>query len=338
MTSRVTQATVTTIQQKPPAPEEVTANGVMTDDLFDESYREKEGPKPPMKIVWRNVIAMSLLHIGALYGMTLIPSARFYTWMWSLFCFVCSALGITAGAHRLWSHRSYKAKLPLRIFLVMASSMSFQNDVYEWARDHRVHHKYSETDADPHNASRGFFFSHIGWLLVRKHPDVIEKGSKLDLSDLKADKIVMFQRRFYKTSVLLMCFITPTVVPWYFWGESLKNAFYISAIWRYALTLNFTWLVNSAAHMYGNRPYDKFINPRENLLVALGACGEGFHNYHHTFPYDYSTSEFGWHFNFTTFFIDCMCFLGLATSCRKVSKETVLARRLRTGDGSHRSG
>lgn len=70
-----------------------------------------------------------------------------------------------------------------------------QNDIYEWARDHRVHHKYSETDADPHNAKRGFFFAHIGWLLVRKHPDVIEKGKKLELTDLKADKVVTFQRR-----------------------------------------------------------------------------------------------------------------------------------------------
>lgn len=70
-----------------------------------------------------------------------------------------------------------------------------QNDIFEWARDHRVHHKYSETDADPHNAVRGFFFAHIGWLLVRKHPDVIEKGRKLELSDLLSDKVVMFQRK-----------------------------------------------------------------------------------------------------------------------------------------------
>lgn len=75
-------------------------------------------------------------------------------------------------------------------------SLCEQNDIYEWSRDHRVHHKYSETDADPHNATRGFFFSHIGWLLVRKHPDVIEKGQKLELSDLKADNVVMFQRRW----------------------------------------------------------------------------------------------------------------------------------------------
>lgn len=73
--------------------------------------------------------------------------------------------------------------------------LSVQNDIYEWSRDHRVHHKYSETDADPHNARRGFFFSHIGWLFVRKHRDVIEKGRKLDFTDLLDDPVVRFQRK-----------------------------------------------------------------------------------------------------------------------------------------------
>lgn len=75
------------------------------------------------------------------------------------------------------------------------SAFSLQNDIFEWSRDHRVHHKYSETDADPHNARRGFFFSHIGWLFVRKHRDVIEKGRKLDVTDLLADPVVQFQRK-----------------------------------------------------------------------------------------------------------------------------------------------
>nr|XP_020458823.1 uncharacterized protein LOC109961932 [Monopterus albus] len=165
------------------------------DDVFDDTYKEKDGPKPPMILVWRNIILMTLLHMGALYGLTLIPSASALTLAWTAVCYLFSALSVTAGAHRLWCHRSYKASLPLRIFLALCNSMAFQNDIYEWSRDHRAHHKYSETDADPHNAKRGFFFSHIGWLLVRKHPDVIEKGQKLDVSDLKADKVVMFQRR-----------------------------------------------------------------------------------------------------------------------------------------------
>ncbi|CAI9599155.1 unnamed protein product [Staurois parvus] len=318
--------------------EDIGADREMMDDVFDTTYREKKGPRPPMKIVWRNVILMSLLHMSAVYGVILIPLAKPATLVWAVLCFMLSALGVTAGAHRLWSHRSYKARLPLRMLLAVSNTMAFQNDIYEWARDHRAHHKYSETNADPHNAMRGFFFAHIGWLLMRKHPDVIEKGKKLDLSDLHADTVVMFQRRHYKKLILLMCFVVPTVVPWYFWGESFYISLYVPCLLRYALVLNATWLVNSAAHMYGNRPYDKNINPRENKLVAIGAIGEGFHNYHHTFPYDYSSSEFGIKYNLTTCFIDLMCYLGLASDRKRVSKDTIKARQQRTGDGSHRSG
>lgn len=71
---------------------------------------------------------------------------------------------------------------------------TMQNCLYVWVRDHRQHHKYSDTDADPHNAARGFFFSHIGWLMSRKHPKVIEYGKKIDMSDLEADPMVMFQK------------------------------------------------------------------------------------------------------------------------------------------------
>ncbi|CAL8256095.1 unnamed protein product [Lota lota] len=308
------------------------------EDVFDDTYREKEGPKPPTRFVWRNIILMLLLHTGALYGLMLIPSASVLTLVWTAVCFIVSALGVTAGAHRLWSHRTYKASFPLRVFLALANSMAFQNDIYEWARDHRVHHKYSETDADPHNAVRGFFFSHIGWLLVRKHPDVLEKGRKLELSDLRADPVVMFQRRHYKLAVLLLCFLMPMLVPWYLWGESLTVGYFVPGLMRYALVLNATWLVNSAAHMWGSRPYDQTINPRENRFVAFSAVGEGFHNYHHTFPFDYATSEFGNQLNLTTAFIDLMCSLGLASDRKKVSQETIRARRQRTGDASNKSG
>lgn len=96
-----------------------------------------------------------------------------------------------------------------------------------------------------------------------------------------------------------------------------------------------TWLVNSAAHLWGNRPYDATINPRENLGVCLGAIGEGYHNYHHTFPYDYSTSEYGWKVNPTTMFIDLMAKIGWAYDRKSVSENVLKMRIERTGDGSH---
>ncbi|MCQ7632642.1 acyl-CoA desaturase [Salmonella enterica] len=310
----------------------------MKEDIYDPSYQDEEGPPPKMEYVWRNIILMGLLHVAVLYGITLVPSCKFYTLLWALVYYLISIEGIGAGAHRLWSHRTYKARLPLRLFLIIANTMAFQNDVYEWSRDHRTHHKFSETHADPHNSRRGFFFSHVGWLLVRKHPAVKEKGGMVDMSDLKADKLVMFQRRYYLPGLLLFCFVLPTLVPWYFWGETFQNSWYVATLLRYTLVLNATWLVNSAAHLYGYRPYDKNIGPRENMMVSVGALGEGFHNYHHTFPYDYSASEYRWHINFTTFFIDCMAALGLAYDRKKVSKAAVLARIKRTGGGSYKSG
>lgn len=104
-------------------------------------------------------------------------------------------LGITAGAHRLWAHKAYKANVPLRMLLTLFNTIAFQNHVIEWSRDHRVHHKYTETDADPHNLNRGVFFAHVGWLLCRKHPDVIAKGKGIDMSDLERDPILAFQKK-----------------------------------------------------------------------------------------------------------------------------------------------
>lgn len=286
-----------------------------------------------LQIVWRNVILMSALHFGALLGLRqCFVSAQWKTIACAYILYVMGGLGITAGAHRLWAHRAYKAKWPLRVILACMQSLAFENSIYEWSRDHRVHHKCSETDGDPHNAKRGFFFSHVGWLLCRKHPDVITKGKQIDLSDLIADPIVRFQHRYYLASILVFCFILPTLIPYILWGETLYNSFYISALLRYVVTLHVTWLVNSAAHMWGRRPYDKTINPSENRTVSFWALGEGFHNYHHVFPWDYATSELGYDLNLTKLFIDFFASFGWAYERKVVSPEMIKQRKLRTGD------
>lgn len=292
---------------------------------------EKEEYK--LQIVWRNVFIMAALHLSALYGLYLcFVSAKWQTSLAAFIFYQMSGLGITAGCHRLWAHRAYKARLPLRIFLAFIQTMAFQNHIYEWSRDHRVHHKYSETDADPHNANRGFFFAHVGWLLVRKHPEVIKKGRQISLDDIMQDPVVRFQKKYYLPLVLLCCFVIPTLVPHLLWNESLYNAFYICALFRYAFTLNMTWLVNSAAHFWGRHPYDKEISPAENSFTIVGAIGEGFHNYHHVFPWDYSASELGWRFNLTTIFINSMAAIGLAYDLKRVSPEMIRKRKARTGD------
>lgn len=298
-------------------------------DLQDESVTQEY----KREIVWRNIVIMTYFHLAALYGLYLVfTEAQWKTTVAAFIMYWIGGLGITAGAHRLWAHKCYKAKFPLRMILMIFNCMAFENDIYEWSRDHRVHHKYSETDADPHNALRGFFFSHVGWLLVKKHPEVFRQGKKVDCSDLLQDPVVRFQRKHYLPLVAIFCFLIPTLVPMVLFGETWWNAFFIAAILRLVVLLNMTWLVNSAAHMWGNRPYDKHINPSENLLVTLGAIGEGFHNYHHTFPWDYRASEFGVKVNISTIFINLMAKIGWAYDLKMVSKDVIYQRKLRTGE------
>lgn len=178
------------------------------------------------------------------------------------------------------------------IYILIIILLFTKNDIYEWTRDHRVHHKYSETNADPHNSRRGFFFAHMGWLLVRKHPAVAEKGRQIDLSDVWDDPIVRFQRRFYIPLVLLFWAIIPISLPYYLWDEPLIILIF-GNFFRYVMSLHQAWLVNSAAHIFGGQYYDKAIQPRENRFVTYLSNGEGYHNFHHTFPWHYSASENG---------------------------------------------
>ncbi|PRD34015.1 UNVERIFIED_CONTAM: Stearoyl-CoA desaturase 5 [Trichonephila clavipes] len=298
-------------------------------------HKEPEKPEFKAKIVWFNVFLFIYLHASFLYGIYLGFTAA--SWKTCLFAYIYAhfgGLGITAGVHRLWSHRSYKAKFPLRVLLCMFNSIAAQNDIFEWCRDHRVHHKFTETNADPHNIKRGFFFAHMGWLMCKKHPDVITKGKTIYLDDLWADPIVRFHRKFYIPMIMFFCFYLPTMIPAWCWGESAWNSFFIAALGRYCYSLNCTWLVNSAAHRYGDQPYDKYIEARENPIVSFLGLGEGWHNYHHVFPWDYATSELGYTLNLTKVFIDFMAMIGQAYDLKSTHTELIKSRKLKTGDGT----
>lgn len=314
------------------------APNVVSTSVTETTHETKEDSKPlePVHIVWRNVLLFVVLHTAALYGLYIIlVRATITAWLYGTFLSFLTGLGVTAGAHRLWTHRSYKAKLPLRIFLAFCNCMALQNDLYEWARDHRVHHKFAETNADPHNVNRGFFFAHMGWLMAKKQKDVIEKGKTVDVSDVWADPVVRFQHRFYVPLSALCCFVVPSAVPYYCWDEDWYTSVFGAGFFRYVICLHFTWFVNSAAHMWGNKPFDKSISATENKWVSAFAIGEGFHNYHHTFPWDYATSELGYKYNFTTYFIDCMAAIGQAYDLKTANSDTVHQRKVRTGDGSY---
>ncbi|KAH8278772.1 hypothetical protein KR018_009297 [Drosophila ironensis] len=290
----------------------------------------------PLK--WDKVIQISLLHFAAFVALVTYPLHRlnWYATIWSFFTGGVAGFGVTAGAHRFWTHRSYKANTILRSLLMISYCVAGQNTLYDWVRDHRVHHKYSETDADPHNANRGFFFSHVGWLMMLKHPEVLRRGRQIDMSDIMADPVVQFHQKYFIPLKLIFCFILPTMIPVYLFGETWGLAFVQQCLFRYVCSLNFTWSVNSAAHLWGSRPYDKRIMPSENILVSVVAMGEGWHNYHHVFPWDYKAAEIGnYKVNFTTMVLDMFHKLGWAYNMKQPSKELVRRTLEKYGDGSH---
>ncbi|KAI9918163.1 hypothetical protein PsorP6_012487 [Peronosclerospora sorghi] len=270
---------------------------------------------------WFMVYYMTIVHLGALEGLRRLVFCQWATFPLFVVIYYATGLGITMGAHRLWAHRSYRAHSLVRFVLMLCNCMANQGTIFHWCRDHRVHHKYSDTIADPHNSGRGFFFSHMGWLLVKKDARVVEAGTKLNYDDLWADWVVVLQEQLNPWGNLFMCFVFPTIVGVQSVGEDWKNALFVLGFLRYVFVLHATWLVNSAAHFYGYQPYDN-APPRENWFVAIWAIGEGWHNWHHKFPYDYATSEFGItsQFNPTKLTIDLMAKLGLVSDRKRATE------------------
>ncbi|KAK9884968.1 hypothetical protein WA026_009203 [Henosepilachna vigintioctopunctata] len=208
-------------------------------------------------IIWVNVIVGSIMHLIALYGLFLVfTKAHYLTSLQIVILYVVGEVGITAGLHRLWTHRAYKAKWPLRLILMISSTLAFQGTIYQWSRDHRVHHKHSDTIADPHNINNGFFFAHYGWLMCKKYPEVTEKGALIDMDDILNDPIAQFQRKHIRSLVTLLAVILPTIIPMILWKESFICSFSVN-MFRYFFNLHLTLCVNSVAHILGNKPYNK---------------------------------------------------------------------------------
>ncbi|KAM3135763.1 hypothetical protein pb186bvf_012160 [Paramecium bursaria] len=269
---------------------------------------------------------LAYVHVLGLIGAVwffLLEKELFYKYLLAFYIWHClTGLGITGGAHRLWAHKAYQASLPIRIYLMLMNSNCFQGSIWHWSRDHRLHHKFSDTPLDPHDSKKGFWYCHVGWLLKEKSQELIEEGRKIDLSDLKADPVVMFQKRHYYKLAFLFAFIIPMISGFLVSDKYVFNLLFLGFT-KYIWTLNATWCVNSVCHLWGQRPFNKKIEPRDNIFVSLVSMGEGWHNWHHEHPRDWKGSKNDWWMiNATYSFIWMSEQLGLAsTDSKKQIKE-----------------
>ncbi|XP_032667128.1 (11Z)-hexadec-11-enoyl-CoA conjugase-like [Odontomachus brunneus] len=283
--------------------------------------------------LWRRVLIHTTLQLSWLIGMYMIIfHAKLATILWAIFVGFWVSEGVALGAHRGFSHNQFKMSKTLKFILLFLQTMSGQNSLYNWVRDHKLHHKYSDTDADPHNASRGFFFAHIGWLLVSRHPLLLEKQRQVDMSEFKSDKLIMFQYNYFLQIYFVVAVLFPVAIPMYFWNETLWSSFFVAYLWQYVTNLHIAWTINSFAHLGSIKTYDKRIRANQSLFTWIVTIGEGWHNFHHVFPWDHRMSEPGQINGISTKLLHVFAYLGLASDLKVASPSVVYGHMKRHGD------
>ncbi|KAI5481749.1 hypothetical protein MNV49_000026 [Pseudohyphozyma bogoriensis] len=277
----------------------------------------KEKPLPPITVAtllpniqWVSFLALTVTPMVAVYG-ACTTALQTKTLVWCVVYYFITGLGITAGYHRLWAHRSYTASKPLQYFLAMAGVGAVQGSIKWWSRGHRAHHRYTDTDLDPYNAHKGFWWSHVGWMLVKPR----RRPGTADVSDLSASEIVKWQRRWYIPLIFGMGFIFPTIVAGLGWND-WRGGFFFAGAARLVFVHHSTFCVNSLAHWLGEAPFDDKHTPRNHFITALVTVGEGYHNFHHEFPQDFRNAIKWYQYDPTKWFIFTCYKLGLASQLK----------------------
>uniref|UniRef100_A0A060T7B2 Acyl-CoA desaturase n=1 Tax=Blastobotrys adeninivorans TaxID=409370 RepID=A0A060T7B2_BLAAD len=268
-----------------------------------------------------NWVNTTIIAIIPAIGFLMVPFIPVHgkTLAWAFIYYFTTGLGITAGYHRLWAHRAYSASWPLRVFLALVGAGAGEGSVKWWSNGHRTHHRYTDTDKDPYNAKRGFWFSHMGWMMFKQNPKL--KG-RCDISDLICDPIIRWQHRYYIWIMAAMSFVFPSVVAGLCWGDYL-GGFVFAGILRQFVVHQSTFCVNSLAHWLGEQPFDDNRSPRDHVLTAFATLGEGYHNFHHEFPSDYRNAIKWYQYDPTKIFIWTMKQLGLASNLQTFSQNAI---------------
>ena len=235
-------------------------------------------------------------------------------WIWFVLFLGANGMSITCGYHRLFAHATYDAHPILKVLYLLFGAMALQNSALVWSATHRVHHRnIDDVELDPYSARRGFWFSHIGWML-RNYP-----SGEPDFScvrDLERDRLVSWQHRHYVPLALAMNFGLPLLVGWAS-GEVL-GCFLLAGVLRLVISHHFTFFINSLAHMWGVQPYTDDNTARDNGVVALLTYGEGYHNFHHMFAHDYRNGLHWWQWDPSKWFISGMRVFGLTRNLKRV--------------------
>jgi stearoyl-CoA desaturase (delta-9 desaturase) len=256
-------------------------------------------------------IQFLLLHLACL--LVLLTGASAFAIFVCLALYLIRMFAITAGFHRLLSHRTYRTSRIFQFILAFIGTASYQKGPLWWSSHHRRHHLYSDTDQDLHSPlSRTLWRSHVGWFLSS---DSLPTDARL-IPNLIRYRELRFLDRYYQLppALLAACaFLSGSLLEKYVpaLGTSgpqlLVWGFFISTVLLY----HGTFTVNSLAHIFGQRRFATDDNSRNNLLVALITLGEGWHNNHHHYPSSERQGFYWWEIDVAHYVLSSLSWFGI---------------------------
>jgi stearoyl-CoA desaturase (delta-9 desaturase) len=283
-----------------------------------------QSTQPSPRINWLNIVFLLGTLLAALvctpWYLVKVglgwPEAVTFLVLW-----LAVGLSVTAGYHRLFSHKTYQAAWPVRLFFLIFGAGALENSVLNWAADHRVHHSHVDEERDPYNIQKGFWWAHMGWVFYD-----VETPNATVVRDLAEDPLVVWQDRYYKWIGLGVAFGIPLIVG-LLTGRVL-GCLLLGGLLRVVVSHHGTFFINSLCHMVGRQPYSTEHSARDSAVMAVLAFGEGYHNYHHSFPFDYRNGVKVWQFDPAKWTIWTLSRLGLARDLRRAPEAAVLKAKI----------
>ncbi len=238
--------------------------------------------------------------------------------------YAIDTISITTCYHRHYSHRSFEMSRWMKFVLLLLSAGALQNSALVWCLDHRLHHRHVDTDKDPYNINRGFWWAHWLWMFFQKDGALNYNNIP---NDLKSDRLLMWQHKYYLPLAMSVSFGLPTLAGYLIANDPL-GGFIFGGLMRLVISSHCTFFINSVAHLIGNRPYCKKISAQDNAFLALFTMGEGYHNFHHKFENDYRNGIYWYQWDPTKWFIGLMSFFGISRKLKRTPEHQIILAKL----------
>ncbi|HED52602.1 MAG TPA: acyl-CoA desaturase [Phycisphaerales bacterium] len=290
----------------------------------------------PVKLRIANFVGVILPFIGLIVAIVLLWNIAF-NWVHLVILvgmYLATAIGITVGYHRFFTHSSFKTSRPVAAILAILGSMAVEGSVLQWVATHRCHHQNSDGEDDPHSPHdhgdrlrdmiRGMWHAHMGWILSSNRKN-IEKYSR----DLRRQPLIRWMSRLFPLWVVVGLMI-PAALGGLFtmsWSGVLLG-FIWGGLVRIFLVHHVTWSINSVCHIWGTKPFNSHDESRNNAIFGVLALGEGWHNNHHAFPTSARHGLRWWQLDVSYIIIWAMSKVGLASDVRIPSRQRIIAKQL----------